>query len=106
MCAVMQACAQPQAPCLALHAGHHSPPAAESQAQREPEEKGKCNYTLPDRACNLRCSDNAWVISPALGRLCLRAAPRPPHFQQRGAAVRQLCQGPASPAAPGAETLA
>jgi len=47
------ACAQPQAPCLALHAGHRSPPAVESQAQRELKEKGKYNYTLPDCACNL-----------------------------------------------------
>lgn len=35
------------------------PSGCESQAQREPEEGGKCNYTLPDHSCNLRCSDNA-----------------------------------------------
>lgn len=36
-----------------LCAGHRSPLAAESQAQQEPEEGGKCNCTLPDHFCNL-----------------------------------------------------
>lgn len=46
------ACAQPQAPRSLLHAGCRSPLAVESQAQQEPKEKGKCNYMLPDCACN------------------------------------------------------
>lgn len=62
------------------HAGYHSPQAAQSQAQREPEEKGKSNYTLPNSACNLQRSDNTGVISHALGGLCLRAVLQSPAF--------------------------
>lgn len=90
VCAGMQPCAQPQAPCLALHTGHRSPLAAQSHAQRELEEKGKRNYTLPDLACSLQCSDDAGVISHTLGRLRPRAVLQCPGFPQRGAAVQQL----------------
>lgn len=66
-------------------------PAPEKQAQLEPEDGGKCNYTLPDCACTLRRSDTARIT-----RLCLQAVL--PILKAKGAGWR-----PGSPRVPEAE---